>query len=267
MMPRLDVFSRSAALDAAVDELLAQIGITSPPVDAVFVAQALGLSVVHSPCQNARAQYVQLASGALGWEQPATIARRDDPPGSILLRRDPRPERQQWAVAHELGEHLSASLFVKMGIDAAEAALGAREAVANCFASRLLLPAAWLAVDARRCDWDLLQIKRRYGTASHELIARRMLDFESPAIVTVIDHARQTWRRSNAGRRPPPLATWEQQVWQTSHHQATTSEMVRGRFRVRCWPIHEADWKREIIRTEWCDDCDEDFELESFDRD
>ena len=51
--------------------------------------------------------------------------------GSIFIRPDPRPERLQWAVAHEIGESRAADVFRRLGVRAVEAAAGAREMVAN----------------------------------------------------------------------------------------------------------------------------------------
>ena len=101
---------------------------------------------------------------------------------TILLRPEPRFERRQWAVAHEIGEHVACRVFALWGVDPRETQANAREHVANNLAGRLLLPTAWFAADAVACGWDLLGLKARYRTASHELIARRMLECRPPVI-------------------------------------------------------------------------------------
>ena len=78
------------------------------------------------------------------------------------MRPEPRLERQQWAVAHEIGEHVAYHVFAHWGVDPREAAPNARETVANNLAGRLLLPTAWFAADAAACGWDLMALKARY---------------------------------------------------------------------------------------------------------
>jgi hypothetical protein len=125
--------------------------------------------------------------------------------------------------------------------------------VANRLASALLLPRRWFAVDGRECDWDLLGLKKRYGTASHELIARRMLDMRPPIVITVCDYGRVHWRRSNVTSRPPELLRDETAVWQQTHRSGLTIDRSldaeTGLESVRCWPVHEVGWKREILRS------------------
>jgi len=59
---------------------------------------------------------------------------------------------------------------------------------------------ATIAADAPGLDWDLLELKKRYRTSSHEVIAWRFLDLPEPCVVTVIDNEHVSRRRSNARR-------------------------------------------------------------------
>lgn len=239
MLPEFTPRDLSVALDEIAEELLERAGIGAPPVDAFQVAAACRLSVMADELQEGRARFVRLRRQPAGGEA-----------GSIFVRSDPRPERVQWAIAHEIGESQAARVFQQLGVGGAEAAAGAREDVANALAGHLLLPTRWLAPDAADCRWDLLELKRRYRTASHELIARRMLEFEPPAIITVCDKGRVTWRRSPLYARPPRPSPEERRCWHLAHE---TGEAQRGCWRgleIRAWPVHEPDWKREILRTE-----------------
>jgi len=238
MVPEISSEELTAAVDRLAEQLLAEAGIVGPPVDAFRVAAALGMTVAWDGVQPGRARYVRLAR-----------AYRDSLP-TILLRPDPRAERRQWAVAHEVGEHVAWRLFAELRIDPREAPDGAREQAANALASRLLVPTAWLAADGPGCDWDLLKLKARYRTASHELIARRMLDCSDPVVVTIFDQRQVTFRAGNSGARRPPLTGTERRCWQEVHDRNRPSRCLAGDCRVRGWPVHEADWKREILRTE-----------------
>jgi hypothetical protein len=229
----------TAGLDAVVEEVLARARVESPPIDAFAVAQALGLAVAWDDRQEGRARYVRIAD-----------RRAASPRAAILLRPEPRCERRQWAVAHEIGEHVVHRVFAVWAIDPREAPPNAREAVANFFAGRLLLPTAWFESDAGETGWDLLALKMRYATASHELIARRMLECRPPVIVTIFDQDKITFRRGNLpGRAPPPTAaelSCQREVRQCNEPRERRMDLCR----IACWPIHETDWKREIMRTE-----------------
>ncbi|MCH8922317.1 MAG: ImmA/IrrE family metallo-endopeptidase, partial [Planctomycetes bacterium] len=165
------------------------------------------------------------------------------------LRHDPRAERRQWAVAHEIGEHLAQRVFALLGVSARAAPPNAREQVANLLAARLLLPTPWFQADGERLAWDLLGLKQRYTSASHELIARRMLDMPPPVIVSIFDHDRLTFRRSNLPGRAPPISQQEAACRSTAHSSGKSASGETGLDVIQAWPVHEPDWKREIMRT------------------
>jgi predicted transcriptional regulator len=239
MLPELTQRDYSAALDAVAGSVLAALPIDEPPVDALALARALNLAVAWDDGQRGRGRIVRLHGHGAA------------PRGSILLRHDPRPERLQWAIAHEIGETCAQLVFDHLCVDPREAPPQAREAVANQLAGRLLLPNAWFALDAPQCGWDLPQLKARYSTASHELIARRMLDFPAPITIAIFDHARLTFRRANVPGRPATLLPPEQIAWRIAHDDSQPAVESDAVCRVQAWCVHEPDWKREILRTEW----------------
>jgi hypothetical protein len=224
-------------LDCLIAETLAAAAIAGPPVNAFAVADALGVAVAVDDRQATRARYVRLQTAAA-------------PQPTILVRPEPRAERRQWAVAHELGEHLAGRVFHDLGIDPRIASPTAREAVASQLAGRLLAPSEWLLAAGRQCRWDLFTLKEQFATASHELLARRTLECGPPAIVTIFDHGRAGFRRGNfAGRVPPPSAA-ELQCWRRTHAANRPQQAADDWLLVRGWPIHEDGWKREILRSE-----------------
>ncbi|QDU57052.1 ImmA/IrrE family metallo-endopeptidase [Aeoliella mucimassa] len=239
----------SAALDSTVDELLWESGVCEPAVDAFLVAIRLGLVVTEDLLQSSRARLVRFSAQH---QPPAT----DHTATTIVLGEEQRFERRQFAVAHELGEFAAERVFARLTIDPRTAPFGGREQVANLLAARLLLPARWFRKTALACDWDLLEIKRVFWTASHELIARRMLDMSPPVVISVFDQGHLSWRNSNSGVRPQALLDTEYDCWQRAHHlgeparaEPHDSELTSCTS-VRCWPIHEPDWRREIMRSE-----------------
>ena len=239
MLPEFTGEELAAGLDRVAVKILAEGGVRAPPVDAFALARALGLTVAWDDRQEGRARYVRLKGRSTG-----------APRATILLRHDPRLERQQWAVAHEIGEHAAARVFVQWGVDPRETSADAREIVANAMAGRLLLPPAWFAADAAACAWDLMALKARYPTASHELIARRMLECRPPVIISIFDQQRIMFRQSNLPGRAPPPSSAEMQCWRDVHFGAHPRQAQAGLRRIQGWPVHEEGWKREILRTE-----------------
>lgn len=239
MLPDFAREQLEAGLDAAAAEVLARAGVERPPVDAFAVAECLGVALAWDERQEGRGRYVRLSS------------RGARPPrATILLRPDPRREREQWALAHEIGEHVAPRVFRLLGVDPAETGPAAREVLANQLARRLLLPTAWFEAAGRACGWDLVRLKARFATASHELVARRMLDLRPSTIVSIFDHGRLSFRRSNLpGRVPPPTAA-EMACWRAVHRRNRPRRLSDGLRIVRGWPIHEDGWKREILRTD-----------------
>lgn len=242
MLPELTQDEFSAALDDVAGDLIETLGATGPPMDMLALAAALELVVAWDAGQRGRGRTVRLGGLRGGRSQ-----------GSILLRPEPRPERLQWAVAHEIGENSAFRVFGRLGVDPRESPPGAREAVANQLAGRLLLPRIWFEDHARKLDWELPRLKALYSTASHELIARRMLDFSPRIAMTVFDQGQRTWRQTNLPGRLPPLLQVELVAWHVAHEQARASRERGAWCCVQAWPVHEPDWKREILRTCWQD--------------
>src|SRR5262249_15301739 len=91
--------------------------------------------------------------------------------------------------------------------------------------------------------------KQRYCTASHELIARRMLDCSVPICVSVYDQNRLTWRKSNVPSLRARPTEWEMDVCRRAHDSGEPL-VEDGPPRIQAWPIHEPPWQREIVRVE-----------------
>jgi hypothetical protein len=113
----------------------------------------------------------------------------------------------------------------------------------------LLVPARWFADDARTMEYDLLALKKRYATSSHEVLAWRFLDLPSPCVVTIIDNEKIHRRRSNAWPVKRALLPIEEQCWRQVNQHGKPKTMREDEWTVTCWPVHELEWKREILRS------------------
>ena len=93
-------------VEGVAREVLAEVEWAGPPVDALAIAGRLDLLVARDSAMEVRARFVRL-HGAGGRGR-----------GTILLGDDPRPERRQWAVAHEVGESVAHRVFFQLGVPA-----------------------------------------------------------------------------------------------------------------------------------------------------
>ncbi len=225
---REDVVAR---IDRVVEELLEAAGCSQPPVDAIDLARRhLGMVVCLDRNQTHRGRAQRNRAGRL-----------------IYLRPEWMPERHQWTVAHELGEHLRPQLLKALGIDSSTPTLG--ESLANLFAFRLLVPTCWFAEDARLLEYQLPELKRRYATASHEVIAWRMLDLPEPCVITVVDNEHISKRKSNAWPVTRRLVSAEKACLDYVHRYSRARRVQADGWTVYGWPVHRPDWKREILRS------------------
>jgi hypothetical protein len=229
--PREDVL---AAIDALVDELLERAGIREPPVDAIALAQRhLGMVVCLDRRQPTRGR-VQRAGGQ----------------SQIYLRPEPREERHQWTVARQIGESLKPQLYQRLGWDADTPSVLTGESLLNLFSSHLLIPTRWFAQDAFAYDNDLLKLKKeRYRTASHEVLALRFLDLPEPCVITIVDNEQIHRRKSNGPRVPQELTPVERKCQRYVHRYGRSRTVQEKGWTVYGWPVHQNDWKREILRS------------------
>jgi Zn-dependent peptidase ImmA (M78 family) len=214
-------------VDRTVTELLAAAGVQAPPVDTI-----------------------QMARGHLGMTVSLDRAKQR-PRGrkQIVLREEPTEEQQQWTVAHEIGEHYKADLLRSLAVSRDESRPMSGESLANLFASHLLVPMLWFRSDAPALDFDLLELKKRYATASHEIIAWRLIDLPSPCIVTLVDNNHVQRRRSNAHRVRKELHPVELACQRYVHTHGEPHVVAKDGWTVQGWPVNRSGWEREILRS------------------
>jgi hypothetical protein len=221
------------SVDRVIEELLESAGVQAPPVDAIALAQRYLKMIV---CLDRRQEQRGRAQRAAGRKQ-------------IFLRPEPSEERHQWTVAHEIGEHLKPSLLERLDVEPEQLRAMTGESLANLFAHRLLTPTRWFAAEARDLQYDIPELKRRYSTASHEVIAKRLLDLPEPCIITIVDNDHIHFRRGVGVHVPKDLAPAEKECQEYIHHYSRSRVVQANGWSVHGWPVHQPDWKREILRS------------------
>lgn len=224
-------FDWQAAIDRVVQDLLRSAEILEPPVDALQLAARMRVTVAIDRGQPERGRFKRVGGAP-----------------SIFLRPEDRPERLQWAAAHELGESVAWRVCEVAGIVGHDLPPGRREELANEFAQRLLLPAPWFEAECA-AGVDLLQLKHQFASASHELIAWRLLSLDVPTVVTICDQGQVVRRRGNRSSPPLGLLPEERDCLDAVRRDRAPCELSADGFRVQAWPIYEDAWKREILRT------------------
>jgi len=219
-----------AALTDVASEVRTRSQVHSPPVDAILTARALGLAIAVDQAQIGRGRVKRIQG------RP-----------SVFVRPEPRPERLQWTLAHEIGECQVEQICRAVGVRGEDLSPRQREDLANQFAQELLLPLDWFRRDCAALEFSLPALKARYRTASHELIAWRWLDLELPGIVTIYDQGSLTRRRGNGHRAAPAPLACEQSCWRELRRTRQAGVSTDQSALVRGWCIDTPDWQREIL--------------------
>lgn len=219
------------AIDRVVKDLLHAGEMASPPIDALRLASRLRVTIAIDRGQPERGRFKRVGGAP-----------------SIFLRPEDRPERLQWAAAHELGESVAWRICEVAGVAAEELTAGWREQLANQFALRLLLPAPWFESTCA-ADVDLPELKRCFPSASHELIAQRLLTLPVPTVITICDQGRVVRRTGNRHAPPRELLPEETECLDAVRAKCAPCERCADGIRIQAWPVYEDAWKREIVRT------------------
>lgn len=220
-------------VDEFIEKLLGEANISSPPIDVMKLTDRLGIRVVLDKAQGIRGFHKIVRHKPL-----------------IVVRPESRVERLNWAVAHELGEVYGYQIYRRLNSNPTrDPSVPNREEMANRIAKCLLLPWKHFQREAQNSDCDLFELKDLFSTASHEMIATRLLDLDSLRYVSIFDHGAMRRRWTNEANRVTRLHPAEKQCWEETHEMGNPVEKISGGLRIRCWPIHEMDWKREILQT------------------
>jgi predicted transcriptional regulator len=226
------------AVDRRVTRLLTQHGVDEPPVDAVTLAQdAFQLTV-----REAEPEDDQPQQGRFGPRPPRRRSRE------ITLRPDQSEESRQALCARACARELVPDVLSALGIAPGTENKSAMNSLLGVITPRLLLPTRWFERDARRAGYDLFEIKERYSTAGYELIAARLLDFEEPCVIAVVDDGVVSSRRGNRAPATKKLTDAEQKCLALVGEEGEPRTVRRDGWTVRGWPIPNGPFNRIILR-------------------
>lgn len=117
---------------ASAGDVLAQLGISAPPVDVLAIAAAYGIQVYS-------------VSGSQ-WDGAIEMG----PPTVIYVKQSPNISRQRFTIAHEIGHYVLHGHLQRAFRDEFSAqGFNVHEIEANRFAADLLMPAHWVRAYAR----------------------------------------------------------------------------------------------------------------------
>lgn len=215
-------------LDNLVQEFLVKASLHQPPIDAYALlnAKAWQLLELDAPSPHSK-KSVQVF----------------DPKES-----ESAEVKKQWLAAQSLASSLQkeAKLRWEKANDT-QAAQGI--SFINLIAQRILAPTQWLKTLALSVDYDLLELKRIFKTPAYEIIALRMLDLDSPCIITIVDNGHISKRKSNCCNPSKILSPTEAMVLNYVHENSRPKKVNDQGWQVAGWPVHQLDWRREILRS------------------
>ena len=217
--------------DATARSVLERCHITDPPVDALKLAALLDIEITFEPDLRTGPQQKRVRA----------LSRHFAGKWYLMLEADDRPERHQWACAHEICE---AQLWGKIeGRWVHE--------VANFAASSLLMPDPPFSEHCRSASWDLLALKAAtYSTCSHEALARRMLWLREDLVITCVDNGSLTWRLGSCGNYPAQPIPVESDCIDAVTRSGQREERSSDLLNCYGFPVFENGWKRVFLRTD-----------------
>ena len=218
------------ACDEVAAKMLAEAGLEDAPVDMFALAEALDFDIVIDRTMLGRTRFKQLGGRA-----------------TIFLKPDKVSERQQWALAHELGERSVERVLLELGT---QEKVGGRlrEQIATEVASRLLLPGRAFLEAVEETDGDLDALKARFESASYDLILLSLLRWPEESVVTLLEESSAVRRFGNRGPAPK-MAAVEHELTGDLLREGGRVDRVEDGIRLQGWTVGGPEGVRVMLRT------------------
>lgn len=212
-----------------------------------LVQEFLTLASFHQPPIDADALLNAKAWQLLGLDAPSPHSKKSvqvfDPKES-----ESAEVKKQWLAAQTLASSLQNEAKARWEkSNDTQASHGI--SFINLIAQRILVPTHWLKTLALSVDYDLLELKRIFKTPAYEVLALRLLDLHNPCIITIVDNGHIFKRKSNCCIPAKTLSPTEAMVLNYVHENSRPKKVNDQGWQVSGWPVHQLDWRREILRS------------------
>lgn len=214
---------------------LIERAVVRPPVDALAVAEEhLGIPVrVVNPDP----------------EDDGRARRRRDAGLGITLTSDMSAEARQRAAAEGVARFLlpeiCAKLNVPLGPDTKQFAAHLR----GLIAPRVLVPTKMLRAALKEHKYDVPSLHATFGTATMEAVALRLLDFDTPCVISVVDDGVVAVRRGNQFPVTKKLEDAEQECVEQVTRLELPHRARKGDWTAWGWPVPDRPFRRILVRS------------------
>jgi predicted transcriptional regulator len=224
------------AVDRLVNGMLERAGVTTPPVNALTLAENhLGIPVqVVDPVEQ---------------DEDGRRRPRERPAGAgIVLSPDMSEEQQQKVAADGVARALLPDVLRKLGVPLGSENKQLAAHIRGLVIARLLIPTKLLRSALKTCRYDLVALKRVFSTAAVEAIALRLLDLDEPCVIAVVDDGVVATRRANHFAVSKKLEPAEQSCLERVMEFDRPERVRQGEWTVQGWPVAGRQFRRIILR-------------------
>lgn len=227
------------AIDRVVLQLLQEAGIDEPPVPTIDLLQhQFNYTIAFQEEEE---------------DEDPHLARYKRPPRKqsrqLMLNPAQSDEGQSVAAARACAREMLPGILKRLGVVQGSDNRSVQNSLVSLIAPRLLLPGRWFEKSSRRANYDLIRIHEEFSTATFEMIAVRLLDFEDPMIISIVDDGAIALRKSNAFPVKRELVAAETDCLQKIQETEDPEKVRKDGWSVWGWPIPNGPFNRIILRS------------------
>ncbi len=226
------------AIDRLIAALLARHGVTTPPVDAVALAQrAYGYAVREEEEDDEPRRY---------GDRP-----KPKPKGRVLAFLPTHSETARNSLAaRACAKELIGELLPKLGVAPGTENRSAQGQLVGLIAPRLVLPTRWFATAARKASGDVVRLHdEHFPTVAYEWLCLRLLDLDEPCCIAIVDDGSVSTRRGNFAQLTKKLTEAEQACVEKVQASEEAQTVRADGWTARGWPIPTGPFNRIILRS------------------
>jgi predicted transcriptional regulator len=213
---------------------LIERAVVRPPVDALALAEEhLGIPVRVVPPDP----------------EGAGRARRRDAGHGITLTTDMSAEARQRAAADGVARLLLPEICAKLGVELGPDAKQFAAHLRGLVAPRVLVPTKLLRAALKEHKYDVPALHATFRTAGMEAVALRLLDLDTPCVISVVDDGVVAVRRANRFPVAKKLEAAEQECVEQVARLDLPHRARKGEWTAWGWPVPDRPFRRILIRS------------------